>query len=114
LITQDQIDRLLATGLKVISSGANVPFADSEIFYGSIAESVDNKITVIPDFIANCGMARVFAYLMSDEKINMSDAAIFEDTSRIIKDALIATNAMRSDVNLLTATAFEKALNTLK
>jgi glutamate dehydrogenase/leucine dehydrogenase len=114
LITQDQIDRLIAAGLKVISSGANVPFADAEIFYGSIAESVDKEITVIPDFIANCGMARVFAYLMSDEKIDMSDAAIFDDTSRIIKEALIATNAMRSEVNLLTATAFEKALNTLK
>ena len=114
LITQDQIDRLLSAGLTVISSGANVPFADEEIFYGSIAESVDNKIAVIPDFIANCGMARVFAYLMSDEKIDMSDAAIFEDTSIIIKDALIAANAIRSEINLLTATAFEKALKTLK
>ena len=38
-------------------------------------------MTVIPDFIANCGMARVFAYLMSDEGVDMSDAAIFEDTS---------------------------------
>ena len=65
LVTQDQIDRLLASGLQVISSGANVPFADPEIFYGEIAESVDERIAVIPDFIANCGMARVFAYLMS-------------------------------------------------
>ena len=114
LITQDQIDRLLVSGLQVISSGANVPFADPEIFYGEIAESVDERITVIPDFIANCGMARVFAYLMSCENIDMSDKAIFEDTSVIIKEALEATHAMRSEVNLLTATAFEKALNTLK
>ena len=108
LITQDQIDRLLASGLQVISSGANVPFADPEIFYGEIAESVDERITVIPDFIANCGMARVFAYLMSCENIDMSDKAIFEDTSLIIKEALEATHAMRSEVNLLTATAFKK------
>ena len=114
LITQDQIDRLLVSGLQVISSGANVPFADPEIFYGEIAESVDERITVIPDFIANCGMARVFAYLMSCENIDMSDKAIFEDTSVIIKEALEATHAMRSEVNLLTATAFKKALNTLK
>ena len=114
LITQDQIDRILASGLQVISSGANVPFADPEIFYGKIAESVDERITVIPDFIANCGMARVFAYLMSCEKVNMSDRAIFEDTSKIIKDALVASHSIRSESNLLTATAFEKALNTLK
>lgn len=114
LITQDQIDRLLTSGLQVISSGANVPFADPEIFYGEIAESVDERITVIPDFIANCGMARVFAYLMSCEKVDMSDKAIFEDTSNIIKDALVASHSIRSEVTLLTATAFEKALNTLK
>ena len=114
LVTQDQIDRLLASGLQVISSGANVPFADPEIFYGEIAESVDERIAVIPDFIANCGMARVFAYLMSDENIDMTDQAIFNDTSMIIKQALEASHSMRYETNLLTATAFEKALNTLK
>ena len=114
LITQNQINRLLASGLQVISSGANVPFADPEIFYGEIAESVDERIAVIPDFIANCGMARVFAYLMSDGNIDMSDKAIFNDTSVIIKRALEATHSMRAQTNLLTATAFEKALNTLK
>lgn len=114
LITQDQINRLLASGLQVISSGANVPFADPEIFYGEIAESVDERIAVIPDFIANCGMARVFAYLMSCENIDMTDQAIFNDTSVIIRQALEATHTMRSETNLLTATAFEKALNTLK
>ena len=114
LITQNQIDRLLASGLQVISSGANVPFADPEIFYGEIAESVDERIAVIPDFIANCGMARVFAYLMSCENIDMTDEAIFNDTSTIIKYELKATHEMRSQKNLLTATAFKKALNTLK
>ena len=114
LITQDQIDRLLASGLQVISAGANVPFADPEIFYGEIAESVDERIAVIPDFIANCGMARVFAYLMSCENIDMTDQAIFNDTSVIIKQTLEETHTMRSETNFLTATAFEKALNTLK
>ena len=57
LVTQDQVNRMITAGVKLISSGANVPFADKEIFYGPIAESVDKQITVIPDFIANCGMA---------------------------------------------------------
>ncbi|PCJ80662.1 MAG: amino acid dehydrogenase [Bacteroidetes bacterium] len=113
LVTQDQVDRMIEAGVKVISAGANVPFADKEIFYGSIAESVDQRITVIPDFIANCGMARVFAYLMSDSNVDMSDEAIFRDTSEIICRALEATYLKRSDSTLLTATAFDIALNTL-
>ena len=44
----------------------------------------------------------------------MTDQAIFNDTSTIIKNALNATHDMRAQKNLLTATAFEKALNTLK
>ena len=44
----------------------------------------------------------------------MTDKAIFNDTSEIIKQALEATHSMRSETNLLTATAFEKSLNTLQ
>ena len=32
LITQDQLNRMVKAGVEVISSGANVPFADAEIF----------------------------------------------------------------------------------
>jgi hypothetical protein len=31
--------------------------------FGPIMEDVDYKVSLIPDFISNCGMARVFAYL---------------------------------------------------
>lgn len=34
LIQQDQLHRLINAGVQVISSGANVPFADQEIFFG--------------------------------------------------------------------------------
>src|SRR5690606_3258602 len=60
LVTQSQVEALINGGLEVISSGANVPFADKEIFFGPIMEHIDGKVSVIPDFIANCGMARVF------------------------------------------------------
>lgn len=64
LVTQEQLDNMAAAGLEVISCGANVPFADKEIFFGPIMEAADKKISLIPDFISNCGMARVFAYFM--------------------------------------------------
>lgn len=110
LVTQDQLDRMVASGVEVISSGANVPFADREIFYGPIAEAADKQIAVIPDFIANCGMARVFAYLMSDANVEMSDQGIFRDTSSTIRQALEATHAERPEQTLLAATAFRIAL----
>lgn len=113
LVTQDQLDRMRAAGSEVISSGANVPFADTEIFYGPIAESADRSLAVIPDFIANCGMARVFAYLMSTSDVDMSDEAIFRDTSDTIRRALKATHARRSDSTHLSETAFAVALEKL-
>jgi glutamate dehydrogenase/leucine dehydrogenase len=113
LVTQDQLDRMRAAGTEVISSGANVPFADAEIFYGPIAESADRSLTVIPDFIANCGMARVFAYLMSTSDVDMSDEAIFRDTSDTIRRALEATHACRADTTHLSETAFAVALEKL-
>src|SRR5690606_23765748 len=87
LVTQSQVEALINGGLEVISSGANVPFADKEIFFGPIMEHIDGKVSVIPDFIANCGMARVFAYFM-ERRVQMTDEAIFNDTSITIKNAI--------------------------
>ena len=113
LVTQDQLDRMKTAGLQVISCGANVPFADQEIFFGPIAESADQRLSLIPDFIANCGMARVFAYLMSDEINEMSDEKIFQDTSDIIHRALADIHAVHPQTTGITAQAFDIALKKL-
>lgn len=112
LITQNQIDQLIETGLEVISCGANVPFADKEIFFGSIMEHTDNKVSLIPDFISNCGMARVFAYFM-ERKVQMTDDAIFNDTSKVIKKALQNVYNNNTGKTGVSATAFEIALKQL-
>ena len=112
IVTRDQVDRLIANGLQLISSGANVPFADTEIFYGPIATHADAHVAVIPDFIANCGMARVFAYCMKPGS-ELSDRAIFEDVSAVIGQALERTHARHKDRTHLTRTAFEIALQQL-
>ena len=87
LITEEQITQLMNTGLEVISCGANVPFADKEIFFGPIMEYTDERVSLIPDFISNCGMARVFAYFM-ERRVAMDDSLVFEDTSETIKKAM--------------------------
>lgn len=113
LITKDQVDRMINSGMEVIAAGANVPFADPEIFFGPIGEYTDEKISVIPDFISNCGMARVFGYLMHDDDIDMSDEGIFSDTSVTIKKALEKSHAANSSKSNIAKTAFEIALNQL-
>ena len=113
LITKNQVDRMVAAGIEVIAAGANVPFADPEIFFGPIADHTDNQISVIPDFISNCGMARVFGYLMGANDIDMSDEGIFGDTSNIIKEALEKSYSKNTDKTKIAKTAFEIALDQL-
>ena len=112
LVTRGQVEQLLAGGLQVISCGANVPFADPEIFFGPTGVFADERTAVIPDFIANCGMARVFAYLM-ETGAEITDQAIFADTSRIIGAALERTHAENAQPTCIAQRSFEVALRQL-
>ena len=87
IVSPEQINSLIDNGLEVISCGANVPFTDDKVFFGDTAKRVDSRVSLIPDFIANCGMARVFAYLMKENAI-LTDEAIFSDVSGVIRKAL--------------------------
>jgi glutamate dehydrogenase/leucine dehydrogenase len=112
LVTQSQVNQMVKNGLEVISCGANVPFADSEIFFGPIAGYADEHVAVIPYFVANCGMARVFAYLMQ-ANAEITDEAIFQDTSATIRKALEKTLAMSNKKVHLAKNSMEIALKQL-
>jgi glutamate dehydrogenase/leucine dehydrogenase len=112
LVTRDQVDRMIGSGLEVLSCGANVPFADPEIFFGSTGLYVDEKVSVIPDFVANCGMARVFAYFMERE-VSMEDHTIFEDISITIFNALEKTRKQNTSKTKIAQSTFEIALRQL-
>jgi len=112
LITKDQVDRMMASKLEVFSCGANVPFADPEIFFGPTGLYADQKFSVLPDFIANCGMARVFAYFMESE-VSMEDKAIFNDISTTIRRALEQTQKIQAAKTKIAQTSFEIALKQL-
>lgn len=96
VITREQVDRMKAAGIEVISSGANVPFDDPEIFLGPTAIHADNTLAVLPDFIANCGMARAFGYFMGSDG-PLEDESIFKDVSDCIYDALADVNSNQPD-----------------
>jgi glutamate dehydrogenase/leucine dehydrogenase len=112
LVTRSQVDQMIASKLEVFSCGANVPFADPEIFFGATGLYADEKFSVIPDFIANCGMARVFAHFMESE-VSMSDQSIFDDISKTIGNALKKTHASHKAKTGIAQASFETALKQL-
>jgi hypothetical protein len=57
-------------------------------------------------------MARVFAYLMGNE-VEVTDGAIFEDTSLTIRKALRKVRSMSDSKTLIAHRAFEIALKQL-
>lgn len=112
VLTRSQVSRMKAAGIEVISSGANVPFDDPEIFLGQTALYADSEMAVIPDFIANCGMARAFAYFMGSDG-PLEDAAIFQDVSDCIYDALADVHSMNPGKTCLWQAGLRIALEKL-
>ena len=112
VLTRAQVDAMQSAGMEVISCGANVPFADEEIFLGPTAIHADHQLAVIPDFIANCGMARAFAYFMGSDG-PLEDEAIFQDVSECIHQALVDLKAQNSAGTALWQTGLRIALGKL-
>lgn len=112
IVTREQVDSLLEGGVEVIACGANVPFIDDQVFFGPTARFVDEQTAVIPDFVANCGMARVFAYLMQPDAA-MTDRAIFSDTSVTIRRALEEVRKNNDSPRKISTTALFLALKKL-
>jgi glutamate dehydrogenase/leucine dehydrogenase len=112
LVTRDQVDAMIDAGLEVIACGANVPFDDPEIFFGPTGTHADDKVAVLADFISNCGMARVFAYLIAgDGPVN--DTAIFKDVSDVILQAIRDIHDKNPKQTNMAQTAFEIAMEKL-
>lgn len=112
IVTRTQVDDLLAGGVEVVACGANVPFVDDEVFFGPTAHFADDRTAVIPDFVANCGMARVFAYLMQPDAV-MTDQAIFNDISTTIRRALEEVIKINPLPNKVSTNALYLALKKL-
>ena len=112
LVTKAQMDALIDNGLEVVSCGANVPFVDDQVFFGPTAKYTDERISLLPDFIANCGMARVFAYLMQPDALLTGDG-IFSDVSDTIRQALIDVRKANADTTMISSTALTIALEKL-
>ncbi|MGB1217738.1 MAG: Glu/Leu/Phe/Val dehydrogenase dimerization domain-containing protein, partial [Saprospiraceae bacterium] len=109
LVTRSQVDDLIEGGIEVMAAGANVPFVDDKVFFGETARYADSKFSIIPDFIANCGMARVFAYFMKPD-VPMTDDAIFTDVSETIKNAIKEVHEINPGLTGISTKSLEIAL----
>ncbi len=112
LIIKDQVDRMIASKLEVFPCAANVPFFDPEMFIGPIGLYADENFSVIPDFIANCGKARVATYLMEHE-VPLDDASIFNDIAATIQRTLNKTHILNPYKTGIARASFELALKQL-
>lgn len=112
IVSLQNVKDLIENGLELIACGANAPFSDPEIFYGEIMEYADQKVALIPDFIANCGMARVFAFLMQSV-VELEDTFIFSDVSAVIHKALIDIHAHSNHKTNISSSAYEIAFKQL-
>lgn len=91
-----RIKQLRKAGVQVWSCGANNPFAfktkrhDVAAWVSEMADlqrKADKHFAIIPDFVANCGMARTFAYLMGAGG-TVDAAKILADTEQAIDQAV--------------------------
>lgn len=112
IVTRQQAEQLLKGNIEVIACGANVPFEDDGVFFGETAHLLDKQIALIPDFISNCGMARVFAYLMQPDVV-ITDQAIFQDVSETIRKALREVHISHKEPVKISENALNIALKKL-
>lgn len=86
-IGPETLDRLRSSGVSIVACGANNPFDDPSLGDLAVQRRADRELAVIPDFIANCGMARTFAYLMAD-RVDLAPEAILADVRATIHRAV--------------------------
>ena len=106
LLGRERLASLRDAGVTVIACGANTPFfkkapetyEEIEKYaeqvrrsledYIEIQEEADRAFAVIPDFVANSGMARAFAYLM-ERDARLEAGAVFADVEREVSEAIV-------------------------
>jgi glutamate dehydrogenase/leucine dehydrogenase len=109
IVSKEFIEILLNNSLDLISCGANVPFDEESIFYGDLSRHIDQRISLIPDFIANCGVARIFSYLMENSG-PVDENAIFNDISHTMFNALQKIYKVSNDSKNIAKRAWENAI----
>ncbi|MDQ3557547.1 MAG: hypothetical protein M3409_12350, partial [Gemmatimonadota bacterium] len=104
-VDEATLDQLARTGVETIACGANQPFHERSLGDTAVQRLADERFTVLPDVVANCGMARAFSYLAERGAVAEPEA-IFAAVDRTIADVLAAVHRRNAErpVGLLAAT----------
>lgn len=108
-----RLDQLARQGVHTIACGANQPFREAKLGATRVQRMADARFTVIPDVIANCGMARAFSYLMQSSVVPGSGALFdaVDSTIALAISEITRRNGHRQS-GLLAAT-LEHALDSM-
>lgn len=112
-LTDARLARLAKSGVSVIASGANQPFREAKIGSVRVARAADRRFAVLPDILANCGMARTFSYLL-ESGAEPCCAPIFECVERTIADTLDEVLDRTADGRDIMAGTLEVALDRIE
>ncbi len=103
-IDETVMTQLSALGVRTIACGANQPFAESSMGSTRVAQYADQRFAILPDILANLGMARTFSYLMEPGAHANAASALqaVQTTITNTLDLVLERNA-RTDAGLLAA-----------
>lgn len=87
-LDERRLEELERQGVGEIACGANQPFREAKLGATRVQRLADRRFAVIPDVIANCGMARAFSYLMEHPATADTAAPVFAAVDQTIGRAL--------------------------
>jgi glutamate dehydrogenase (NAD(P)+) len=86
-VGMETLERLASSGVQIIASGANHPFREGRLGSTRVARLADQRFAILPDILANCGMARTFSYLMEESAVPRAEP-IFAAVDHTIRETL--------------------------
>ncbi|HEX8693568.1 MAG TPA: Glu/Leu/Phe/Val dehydrogenase dimerization domain-containing protein [Longimicrobium sp.] len=87
-LDEEALGRLRRQGVEIIACGANQPFREADLGHTRVQRAADRRFSVIPDVVANCGMARAFSFLMAEAE-SADPAPVFRAVDRTVTGALL-------------------------
>lgn len=79
MISDQQVEEYIdKNSIEMIACGANNPFIEKDFIYGSCSQNIDKKITLLPDFFINSGMAIAFNYMIDNCENNITSEMLFD------------------------------------
>jgi glutamate dehydrogenase/leucine dehydrogenase len=86
-LDERRLARLERAGVETIACGANQPFREAKLGATRVQRLADGRFTIVPDVIANCGMARAFSFLMQ-QPFDSDPTPLFHAVDDTIHSAL--------------------------